>query len=423
MTGLPYHPEPMPSSLAPPPAPLPLESLGQVFTPESVVRCMLHLRQNTGRVLEPSCGDGAFLKRLHHAVGIELDPRQCPPDAKQMDFFAYPESEKFDTVIGNPPYVRYRDISPATRRLLRQDGFDERSNLYLFFIEKCVRHLLPGGELIFITPRDFLKATSARRLNRWLHERGTITHAIDLGDARVFPDALPNCLIWRYELGNLSHNTSWARIGQGDDLARSLAHPVWQLRHFAECAGHLLFSRHEYAISLQAVASVKVGAVSGADAIYASEEAGTLDFVTSSTGRSGRTRRMIWCEPGEGPPAALLPHRERLLARRIRRFDETNWWHWGRGFPRSEAPRVYVNSKTRRPQPFFTHPCVNFDGAVLGIFPHRQDIDLAAFCAALNAVDWADLGFVCDGRFLFSQRSLENAPLPEHFRQFLPDPA
>ena len=96
----------MPSSLTPPPAPPALESLGQVFTPESVVRCMLHLRQNTGRVLEPSCGDGAFLKRLHHAVGIELDPRQCPPDALQMDFFAYPEREKFDTVIGNPPYVR-----------------------------------------------------------------------------------------------------------------------------------------------------------------------------------------------------------------------------------------------------------------------------------------------------------------------------
>ncbi|MCK7501941.1 MAG: hypothetical protein MZW92_77240 [Comamonadaceae bacterium] len=27
-------------------------------------------------------------------------------------------------------------------------------------------------------------------------------------------------------------------------------------------------------------------------------------------------------------------------------------------------------------------------------------------------MDWADLGFVCDGRYLFTQRSLENAPLP-----------
>ena len=53
----------------------------------------------------------------------------------------------------------------------------------------------------------------------------------------------------------------------------------------------------------------------------------------------------------------------------------------------------------------------------------RRDVDLAAFRDALNTVDWADLGFVCDGRHLFAQRSLENAPLPDSFRRFLPDAA
>ena len=56
------------------------------------------------------------------------------------------------------------------------------------------------------------------------------------------------------------------------------------------------------------------------------------------------------------------------------------------------------------------------------MFPHRTDVDLNELSAALNAVDWADLGFVCDGRYLFTQRSLENAPLPDSFRRFLPDP-
>jgi adenine-specific DNA-methyltransferase len=36
----------------------------------------------------------------------------------------------------------------------------------------------------------------------------------------------------------------------------------------------------------------------------------------------------------------------------------------------------------------------------------------------LNDVDWSELGFVCDGRFLFSQRSLEQALLPEAFAEF-----
>ncbi|MQM30306.1 MAG: SAM-dependent methyltransferase, partial [Candidatus Accumulibacter phosphatis] len=46
-------------------------------------------------------------------------------------------------------------------------------------------------------------------------------------------------------------------------------------------------------------------------------------------------------------------------------------------------------------------------------------VDVVALAAALNSVDWADLGFVCDGRFLFTQRSLEQTPLPESFRTFL----
>jgi adenine-specific DNA-methyltransferase len=45
---------------------------------------------------------------------------------------------------------------------------------------------------------------------------------------------------------------------------------------------------------------------------------------------------------------------------------------------------------------------------------------MKAFCDALNGVEWDQRGFVCDGRFLFSQRSLENAPLPESFQKFLP---
>lgn len=400
---------------------LDVATLGQVFTPQPVVRAMLALRRRSGRVLEPACGDGAFLRHLPEAVGIELDAAHCPPGALNMDFFAYPDSEKFDTIIGNPPYVRYQDILPDTRRRLVSAHFDGRSNLYLFFIEKCLRHLAPGGELIFITPRDFLKATSAVRLNRLLYEAGSITHAIELGDARVFAGAVPNCLIWRFEKGRSERSMWVAELGVGDDIAARLADPPWQRRYFVEAGGQLMFARGHYPVRLGELAMVKVGAVSGADELYEDLLQGNRDFVCASTVTTGRTRRMIWVEPGDPPPPALLPHKARLLARKVQKFDERNWWHWGRGYYQSDRPRVYVNGKTRCAAPFFIHDCPHYDGAVLAVFPHRADIDLAAFRDALNAVDWADLGFVCDGRFLFSQRSLANAPLPEEFRRFLPE--
>ena len=110
-----------------------------------------------------------------------------------MDFFDYPLSEKFDTIIGNPPYVRCRDISPDTAKKLNDDIFDGHANLYYHFIKKSVQHLNHGGELIFVTPRDFIRATGAAGLNEWLYAQGAFTHFKDYGDERIFSEFSPNC--------------------------------------------------------------------------------------------------------------------------------------------------------------------------------------------------------------------------------------
>ena len=379
--------------------PLDIIRKGQVFTPPAVVTQMLALRRNRGRVLEPSCGDGAFLAALPEAVALELDGAIAPPAAQVMDFFAYPETEKFDTIIGNPPYVRSRDVLPQTARLLTSQLLDGHSNLYLHFIEKCVRHLNPGGELIFITPRDFLKSTGAKRLNTWLHAEGTITDLQDLGDVRIFDGAAPNCMIWRFERGNLGHRTADGR-------------------RMVLSGGQLFFTRGIYNVPANAVYSVRVGAVSGADTVYANAELGDTDFVCSHTVQTGQTKRMIFEAATPEAKAHLLANKSILLERKVTRFDESNWWKWGRFHAHTDAPRIYVNQKTRHPQPFYLHACRNWDGAVLALFPHRRDADMTRLAALLNEVDWAELGFVCDGRFLFAQRSLEQTLLPESFLEF-----
>ena len=120
---------------------------------------MLSLVENNGRVLEPSCGDGAFSNRIKNCVAIEYDSSKCPSYALNMDFFDYPITEKFDTIVGNSPYVKYKSINKETKSKLDLELFDTRTNLYLFFIYKCVLHLNDGGELIFIhkgeNTRDF----------------------------------------------------------------------------------------------------------------------------------------------------------------------------------------------------------------------------------------------------------------------------
>ena len=399
--SLPRHAQTAPPALA-----LDIAHLGQVFTPPVIVEHMLGLIRNKGRVLDPACGDGAFSERLaaqnRQLVAVEFDNRFCPPGALNQDFFAYPEDEKFATVIGNPPYVKARDILPQTALHLGSGLLNGHANLYFHFIEKCVRHLNPGGELIFITPRDFLKATGAARLNTWLYDQGSFTDMLELGDARVFSGAMPNCIIWRFEKGNLQH-----RLGDR--------------RHMRLVGGQLTFTHGIYSVPLASIFSVKVGGVSGADAIFTNAELGNADFVCSHTAQTGELRRMIFPDRRNNSQALIAyleQFKPRLLARRVSHFDESNWWRWGRLHHIADAPRIYVNGKTRNPQPFFLNACDNYDGAVLALFPYRREIPLQPLTTQLNEVDWGELGFVCDGRFLFSQRSLEQTLLPEDFAAY-----
>lgn len=117
------------------------------------------------------------------------------------------------------------------------------------------------------------------------------------------------------------------------------------------------------------------------------------------------------------PSDELLPHKDELIARKIKKFDDSNWYMWGRGFYKSNQERIYVNAKTRNANPFFYHPCKAYDGSVLAIFP-KEDVSAdkcKEIAEMLNRVNWKELGFVCDGRYLFSQQSLENSILPDAF--------
>lgn len=373
-----------------------VKTLGQVFTPQFIVAEMLQLKRNFGRTLEPSCGNGAFFREIPNCVGIEIDASHCPSEAINMDFFDYSIEEKFDTIIGNPPYVRYQDIPEGTKNKLHSRLFDSRSNLYLFFIEKCIHHLNDGGELIFITPRDFLKATSSIMLNKFIYESGTITDLIDLGDKVIFKGFNPNCVIFRFEKSNFSRKTNITK-------------------EFIYSNGQLLFTDNAYPLKFAELFFVKVGAVSGCDKLFINKD-GNKEFVYSKTHKTGKTRTMIFNIPHE----ALVPHKELLINRKVRKFDESNWYMWGRSHYTSNEKRIYVNAKTRNKNPFFTHTCNDYDGSILAIFPKNQAVDIEEVCQALNEINWYELGFVCDGRYLFSQKSLENTPLPTTFRRFLP---
>lgn len=362
-------------------------NLGQYFTPEHIVDQMISLIENSGSILEPSCGNGAFLKKLpNHTIGIEIDSHFTGNNILNIDFFDYNPIEKFDTIIGNPPYVKYQEIYSETLNKL-PDILDKRSNLYLFFMWKSIDLLKDNGELIFIVPRDFLKTTSARPLNIRFIQEGCFTYFHEFGDEKIFADASPNVCIFRWVKNPHAHNAIFAY----------------------ENNGYLQFEcTKENTILISELFEIKTGGVTGCNEIYY-KPFGNIDLVVSSTKRTGETQKAIL---ETAPTEYLMQFKDQLLNRKVKTFNENNWFEWGRKLTKLPERHIYVNCKTRDLEPFFYHPSCYHDGALLALIckeTNKYDLNYLIYC--LNQNNWNQQGFQVGGRLVFGQRNLSNAYL------------
>ena len=202
---------------------------GQYMTPPALARDILSGEDfaDCSRVLEPSCGDGAFLDAVmtrlgcHHdggrsieLVGIEVDSalaersravvsRQAKAGSAvrtsvyEGDFFRCFLSgalsgaakggadgkrrallpETFDLIVGNPPFGGTFDheIEDALdARLGRRLGIKVKKETYAFFLVACVDLLRPGGRLLFICSDSLLTIPTMRGLRHFLMHKGTV---------------------------------------------------------------------------------------------------------------------------------------------------------------------------------------------------------------------------------------------------------
>lgn len=129
--------------------------MGQFFTPHEVCRDMVEVLNpaSSEMILDMCCGMGNFfnhLPNLHNAYGFDIDSKAVAvakylyPDAhiEKCDIRQYHPEQRFDVVIGNPPFNLKFDYK------LSQE----------YYMDKAYDVLNPAGILMVIVPVSFMQS-------------------------------------------------------------------------------------------------------------------------------------------------------------------------------------------------------------------------------------------------------------------------
>lgn len=95
--------------------------------------------------------------------------------------------DKFNMVIGNPPYVRQESIKHLKDQFKKNYAcFTGVADLYVYFYERSFDLLEPNGSFAFITSNKWYRANYGAKLRDWMKINTRIHQVIDFGDEAVF---------------------------------------------------------------------------------------------------------------------------------------------------------------------------------------------------------------------------------------------
>ena len=185
---------------------------GQYFTVSVIADFMVSLISHSkdSRVLEPSCGKGVFLDHLvnqgyNNISAYEIDQSLgAKYDFIQFaSFLSVPLADKYDVIIGNPPYIRWKNIEPELKEELENNElwnkyFNSLCDYLFIFILKSIEHLNEGGELIFICTEYWMNTTHSVSLRNYMCQHGYFTEIYHFKETPLFEKVTASFIIFKY---------------------------------------------------------------------------------------------------------------------------------------------------------------------------------------------------------------------------------
>ena len=182
---------------------------GAYYTPIEIVNFLTKwaIQTKKDKLLEPSFGGGVFLdsacnrykelgtnnlNALKNICAVELDASECDKIRDRLgsksnqesiqilndDFFSsYKKTlqkQKFDSIVGNPPFIRYQNFDNKIREralsLLKDLGFrpSKLTNIWMPFLVISSLLLNDNGRIAMVIPAEILQVNYAAELRKFL---------------------------------------------------------------------------------------------------------------------------------------------------------------------------------------------------------------------------------------------------------------
>ena len=202
---------------------------GAFFTPSYIVDYIIDeiKPQENDRNIDPSSGCGAFLIGLaeyyhrqysksikktvkENIFGADILPYNIERAKRLLSIYAlqhgeileeedfnlyqrdslrFKWTEKYNNVVGNPPYVKFQDLSDENREYLvkRWKTIEKGTfNLYFAFFELGYNLLTENGQLGYITPNNYFTSLAGETLRSFLLYHKCLNKIIDFNSKKVF---------------------------------------------------------------------------------------------------------------------------------------------------------------------------------------------------------------------------------------------
>lgn len=241
---------------------------GVVYTPIEIKEYIIQkcfITDFAPLTIDPACGCGSFLvtaaEQMHskynltyveiitnHIFGVDIDENAIRKTKLLLTLLACQNGEfetcdynlfcsdmlnkdtitklkkkcpaGFDCVIGNPPYVRSRNMNENAKQFLNDWETASTGNvdLYIPFFEIGLSILSPNGILGYITPNGYIQGVNGRGLRNYFIKQNFPIRIVDFRDAQIFKKVTSYTCITLIDTRQPESSIYYVRINEENTL-------------------------------------------------------------------------------------------------------------------------------------------------------------------------------------------------------------